>query len=89
MGLEGQLHHIIIQGEAVMKSQHSSAAIRKRRSLRKGCEEGRNERIKCVRAKGACSPTIMGIAEPVGNYNSCWVMETKGKRVSDGMFTLG
>lgn len=59
MGLEGQLHHIIIHGEAVMKSQHSSAAIRKRRSLRKGCEEGRNGRIKCVRVKDGGSPTIM------------------------------
>lgn len=49
MGLEGQLHHIIIHGEAVMKSQHSSAAIRKERSLRKAGEEGRNERIRCAR----------------------------------------
>lgn len=35
MGLEGQLHHIIIHSKAVMKSPSSSAAIRRKGSLEK------------------------------------------------------
>lgn len=36
MGLEGQLHHIIIHSKAIMKSPFSSAAIRRKGSLKGG-----------------------------------------------------
>lgn len=36
MGLEGQLHHIIIHSKTIMKSPSSSVAIRKKGSLKKG-----------------------------------------------------
>lgn len=45
MGLEGQLHHIIIHSKPVMKSPSSSAPIRKNGSLkRERNEEGREEK---------------------------------------------
>lgn len=44
MGLEGQLHHIIIHSKPVMKSPSSSAPIRKK--LKRGGERKKKKWIK-------------------------------------------
>lgn len=41
MGLEGQLHHIIIQSKPVMKSPYSSTPIKKNGSLKREILRGR------------------------------------------------